>query len=576
MFEEQRGPAEGQALEGKTKRLLEAGRALVSELNLDEVLVRILDAARDLTGARYAAIGILDEGKSKLDQIVFVGFDEETRRRIGPLPRGEGVLGELIREPKPLRLKKVGDHPRSYGFPLGHPPMTTFLGAPIMIRGEPYGNIYLTDKADGAEFDESDEELVTMLAQWAAVAINNARLYTDLRDRRKELEDAVLKLKANVDLSRTIAGETSTARVLELITKRGRAALHAATLVLMVVEEDELVVAAAAGERANELIDRRVLIDQSIAGAALRQRKTMTLDRADDLIARRNEFGVGKGYAMFLPIEFRGEPRGVLGVFDRLDGDATFDANDELTAHGIAAAAGAALSMTEAVEAERVSRSIAAAESEKKRWSRELHDEALQELTALRADLEAASESDDDRERREFLSQALSYAKRCSESIYNLINELRPSVLDESGLPVAIEALVERALLRGSISVEYRNKLTRKANGELRRFDPEFEIAAYRLVQEALNNAIKHANASTVTVELDERNGTLSIVVADDGVGFDPSRVERGFGLINMNERAAMLGGSVEFTSAPALGTRCNIELPVPRQRGPRVVNFSG
>ncbi len=576
MTEEERGPADGQAFHGKTKLLLEAGKALVSELDLDEVLVRILDAARDLTGASYAAIGILDESKTAFDRLVFVGFSEETRRRVGALPRGEGVLGELIREPRTLRLANVGDHPRSYGFPIGHPPMSTFLGTPIMIRSAAFGNLYLTEKADGAEFDDGDEELVTMLAQWAAIAIENARLYADLNERRIGLEQAVLRLEANVELSRTVAGETSTARVLELITKRGRAALNAVTLVLMIVEGDELVVAAAAGERANELLDMRVPVEQSIAGAAIRRKKLIKLDRADELVARRNEFGNGTGAAMFLPIEFRGESRGVLGVFDRLDDAGTFDANDELTANGIAAAAGAALSMTEAVEAERLARTIAAAENEKKRWSRELHDEALQELTALRADLEAAMEVTDKTERLAFIGQALSYAKSCSESIYNLINELRPTVLDEGGLALAIEALVERALTRGSVSVEYRNKLTNHGVGKFRRFDPEFEVAAYRLVQESLNNAVRHANATTITLELNEREGLLLIVVADDGVGFDPQRVERGFGLINMNERATMLGGRIEVKSAPARGTRFEIELPIPGTRPARLANANG
>jgi GAF domain-containing protein len=170
------------------QRLIEVGRSLVSELDLETVLRNLLDAARDLTGAAYAAVGILDEAKDSLERFVFVGIDEETRHAIGPLPRGRGVLGELIRHPEPLRLADVGAHEHSYGFPANHPPMKTFLGTPVVIRGEAWGNLYLTEKAGGREFTDEDESLVIVLAAWAAVAIENARLYEGLDERRAELE----------------------------------------------------------------------------------------------------------------------------------------------------------------------------------------------------------------------------------------------------------------------------------------------------------------------------------------------------------------------------------------------------
>ena len=171
------GTVEPRLTEEQLRRLLEVGRALVAELDVEAVLRRIIETARDLTQARYAALGILDEQKRELERFVYVGIDEETRRVIGPLPRGRGVLGELIRNPTPLRLPDVTQHERSYGFPPGHPPMKTFLGVPISIRGEAFGNLYLTDKAGGAEFDESDEESALVLSEWAAIAIDNARLY---------------------------------------------------------------------------------------------------------------------------------------------------------------------------------------------------------------------------------------------------------------------------------------------------------------------------------------------------------------------------------------------------------------
>jgi len=165
--------------------LLVVGRRLVAELDLDAVLMHVLDAARELTAARYAALGVLDAKKTELERFLYVGIDEETRRRIGPLPRGHGILGELITNPRPLRLDRIGDHPRSYGFPAEHPTMTTFVGAPITVRGEVYGNIYLTEKEGGDPFDEQDEQLLVVLAEWSAIAINNARTHEELRRGRK-------------------------------------------------------------------------------------------------------------------------------------------------------------------------------------------------------------------------------------------------------------------------------------------------------------------------------------------------------------------------------------------------------
>jgi GAF domain-containing protein len=174
--------------EARLRRLLDVGRSLISELEPETVLQRLLDVARELTGARYAAIGVMDERREGLERFLTVGIDEETHRQIGDLPRGRGVLGVLITDPQPLRLADVSAHPRSYGFPLAHPPMTTFLGVPIVIEGEAWGNLYLTEKHGGEEFTDDDEEAAIVLAGWASIAIANARLYRAVSERRDELE----------------------------------------------------------------------------------------------------------------------------------------------------------------------------------------------------------------------------------------------------------------------------------------------------------------------------------------------------------------------------------------------------
>src|SRR5215218_4548867 len=177
--------------EARAARLLEAGRSLVAELDLETVLDRLLEIARDLTGARYAAIGVLDERRQQLERFLTSGIDPDVHAAIGDLPRGRGVLGLLIEEPRPIVLPDVSAHPRSYGFPAGHPPMRTFLGVPLLIRGDAWGNLYLAEKAGGEEFGAHDLRTVGVLADWAAIAIDHARLYRDSVARAVELERAV-------------------------------------------------------------------------------------------------------------------------------------------------------------------------------------------------------------------------------------------------------------------------------------------------------------------------------------------------------------------------------------------------
>ena len=164
-------------------------------------------AAQELTGARYAALGLLNDERDALARFLTVGIDEDERRVIGDLPLGRGVLGELIAHPRILRLADLAQHPHSYGFPSGHPAMKTFLGGPIVIRGEIYGNIYLTEKAGGAEFDEADEELLLVLTEYAAIGIHHARGLDQLESRRDELERTVAALGATSEISRALAGE---------------------------------------------------------------------------------------------------------------------------------------------------------------------------------------------------------------------------------------------------------------------------------------------------------------------------------------------------------------------------------
>ena len=330
-----------QAVAGERERrlelLIETGRTLVSELDLEAVLQRVLDAARELTSARYAAVGVLDEHGAALERFLTVGIDEETHRAIGDLPRGRGVLGVLIREPEPLRLADVGKHARSYGFPLGHPPMKSFLGVPILVRGKPYGNLYLTEKEDGDEFDEQDEKDVVVLADWAAIAIENARGYAALDARREELERLVSTFDASSEIAQALAGGTDLDRILELVVKRGRALTDARSMLLLLEQGDDLVVAALAGELDDSLIGHRIPIAETAAGHVLR---TGIAERLAD-VPGRLRFALAEQTnaesGLFVPLRVRGRSLGVLAAFDRLRDGPRFSAWDEQVLSGFAA-----------------------------------------------------------------------------------------------------------------------------------------------------------------------------------------------------------------------------------------------
>src|SRR3954451_7169146 len=251
------------------RRLIEVSRSVASELDVETILQRVIEEACEITGAQYAALGVLNDSRDGLERFITTGIDAETHRNIGDLPRGRGVLGVLISDPQPLRLPDVGQHPQSYGFPLAHPPMTTFLGVPIVIEGEAWGNLYLTEK-DGREFTEEDEEAVVVLADWASIAIANARLYRTVRERRDELERTIRGLETTTEIARALGGVTDLERVLELVVKRSRALLDARSAEIALLDGDEFVLAAVAGEGVEGLAGTRVPVEGSLAGAAYR------------------------------------------------------------------------------------------------------------------------------------------------------------------------------------------------------------------------------------------------------------------------------------------------------------------
>ena len=276
--------------EHRLRRLVDVGRSLVTVLDPEAVLERLLEVARELTGARYAAIGVLDERRERLERFLTAGIDEETHRAIGDLPRGRGVLGVLISDPRPLRLGDVGTHPQSYGFPLAHPPMTTFLGVPIVIDGRGVGQP-LPDREGRRRVHRRRRGGRRSCSPTGRRSRSPTRACTaTVRERRDELERTIRGLETTTEISRALGGVTDLDRVLELVVKRSRALIDARAAEIALLDGDEFVIAAVAGEGVDGLEGTRMPVEDSLAGAALRDRPPAALRggaRSDTFAAPR-------------------------------------------------------------------------------------------------------------------------------------------------------------------------------------------------------------------------------------------------------------------------------------------------
>jgi signal transduction histidine kinase len=559
----------GQSMDRAAQRILEVARSVLAELDLDVVLDRVLDAAQELTEARYAALGVLNEDASELLRFNTRGIDKATHTAIGTLPRGRGVLGVLIDEPVPLRLKNVEEHPRSYGFPPEHPPMKTFLGVPIVIDGEPYGNLYLTEKAGGVDFSEADEQAVIVLAEYAAVAIDHARRYTGASERGDELERTVATLQATTEIARALGGETDPEVVLKLVAKRGRALVSARALLIELIQGEQLVIAAGAGELPAGVIGQRVALANTVAAHALRTRRVQHLE--DELNRARfdehglGQFGVEAEGGIVVPLIFRGVTHGVLLAVDRLRDGPAFSAQDERLLEAFATSAASAVATAQSVTSERHRQRLAAAEGERSRWARELHDETLQSLNALRLGLAAAGRSEQSPTAKPLFAQSVEQLEDTIANLRALITDLRPAALDALGTKAAIETLADRNAHDG-LEIDISIELAYEQGQKSTRMIDELETALYRITQEALTNATKHGQATRIVVEIREDPTTVHLTVRDNGNGFDPDAQSEGFGLLGMRERTELLDGELQVNSTPGKGTTLSVRLPVRRR----------
>jgi signal transduction histidine kinase len=552
-----------------TSGILTVARSVLEQLDVEVVLERVLESARALTGARYAALGVLADSRTELSRFLTLGIDEPARRLIGPLPTGRGVLGVLIRHPQPLRIADVGSHPYSYGFPVGHPPMGSFLGVPILVGGQPYGNLYLTEKEGAAEFSEEDQEAVELLAQFAGLAIDHARRFSSSEGQRVELARTVNALDATIQITRALGGQTDLEAILELVAKRGRALVSARALVIELLHGDELELAAGAGALPSNLLGQRVRLENTVASAALRSRQSQHL--TDQLNRSRFEqhglghLGLDAEEGLVVPLIFRDRTYGVLVAIDHLgSGEFTPEHQDLLEAFAASAAIAVATARS-AADGRRLQR-LAATEAERTRWARELHDETLQALGNLRLMLSGAKRSGDHEVMSAAIARAVEQLEFDIAGLRSLITELRPAALDQLGLEPALLALVDRVRSE-DLAVDVNIDLALEQHRAEDRLVSELETGVYRTVQEALTNAIKHGAARRAVVEVLEDDRLVHVTIRDDGTGFDPSVMTDGFGLLGMRERAELLDGEIRIDSSPGEGATVTAEFPA-RRRG--------
>jgi signal transduction histidine kinase len=532
----------------RLRALVETGIAINSELSLEGVLERIVEAAARITDAEYAALGVIDRSGSGLERFVTYGIAPDVQAEIGDPPHGRGILGVLIKDARPLRLHDLTQDPRSVGFPPGHPPMHSFLGVPIRLRGVAYGNLYLTEKEAG-DFTDEDEELVTLLAAQAAVALENARLYESATAWSQQLESLN-------EVGAALVGELELDPLLELVVARLRELIGARLVAIALPSGERLRIAAADGAGADTLAAVSMLEADSKTARVMERGISERIDslledpEVNQEIARR----LGASTGLYVPLRARERTIGVLIAHDKVGPDRRFTSADLRLAEQFALRASIAVDLSRRVVRDSLRRVVAGQEVERRRLARELHDETGQALTSILLGLRALEEANNDVEvdnLRELVVATLQDVRR-------LAVQLRPKALDDFGLVPALERLVQTFSESSGIGVELEAQI-----GE-ERLPSDVETTVYRIVQEALTNVVKHAEATRVSILLVRRDATVTAVVEDDGLGFNPEAAgEDSLGLEGMRERVELHEGRMTVETAPGSGTTLRVEVPL-------------
>jgi signal transduction histidine kinase len=535
--------------------LLEAGMTLAAELSLPIVLQRIVDLAAQVTDARYGALGVIGEG-GELEEFITTGIPAKQRRAIGPLPRGRGVLGLLIQQPRPIRISNIADHPKSVGFPASHPPMHSFLGAPVQAMGRVFGNIYLAEKRSASTFSKEDEESIVILATQAGVAIANATLYAETRERERRLD-------ALREITTAILAGSGEEELLTGIAEHARdlAGADSATIVTTSSAEGQLVVAAAVGSYAPQVRGQPVPAAKSISGEVMASAKPLV---TDDATSHRDAYQpimrLGHvGPAIFVPLGVRARATGTLMVAN-LRGGRRFSHE---TVRLVETFAGQASVAMEYVRAQAEVRRVGLLD-ERERIAKELHDGIIQSLFAVGMGLQGTALLTSSPDQAARIEGAVDELDRVIRDLRNYIFGLRPGILADRQLGEAMRALGEEVQARSGIkvAVEVDGQLAADLSGR------SHEIV--QLTREALSNVVRHANAKNAVVRLVRNGGRGLLNIEDDGTGFDLRQDSGGSGLRNMRDRASALGGQMRVSSRNGRGTSLRITLPESEHRAVR------
>jgi signal transduction histidine kinase len=562
----------------KLAEVVEAGAAIARGLDLDDTLQTVVEAAARVTRARYCALGVIGSDR-RLHRFITTGITDEERERLGALPTGRGILGVLIDEARPLRLRDLGEDPRSVGFPPNHPPMRSFLGAPVEGRDGIYGNLYLTEAADG-EFTDEDERVALLLAGMAAVAIENARLYQDATEQADEARRQAHARVALTSVAAAILREQDLKAAMQLLADEAVGLLDVGLVVVGVTDEFAGVVRydVAAGPAASGFDTSPVPIEGSLAGSVMSAGIAIHLDGRDSeaLASFPSAQRLAGRDVIAQPVFVGEEPVAVLIAADHVNGGQLGSEDQELL-ELLASFAAIAVRTLRSLSRERargealarlrqtqtdaearretLSRVIETQERERRRLAQDLHDRTAGGLASVLYALRRLEREVDDESQRATLVEAREGVASAIEDVRDLIADLRPKVLDDFGLGAALDRLCQTIERRSGLGI-------RQEFGDgLDQLPPDLATAAYRITQEALSNIVRHARADNVTVSAVATSGQLVLTVADDGQGFGPGAV--GLGVEGMIERARMVGGRLELERPPGGGACVRFEARV-------------
>ncbi|GAA1040101.1 GAF domain-containing protein [Virgisporangium ochraceum] len=525
----------------RLRALLDAVVAIGADLDLRSTLQRIVEAACHLAGARYGALGVIGDDRM-LVEFITQGIDAPTHAAIGDLPRGHGVLGLLIDEPRPIRLEDITKHPRAYGFPPNHPPMHSFLGVPVRIRDQVFGNLYLAEKAGGGQFGKDDEDMVVALAVAAGAAIDNARLFEQARRRQRCLEAAA-------EITGVLLGDVRRTEALELVATRARE-VAGADLAMVLLRDDhgDLVVEVASGCD-DRLLGAQVTVPGSEFAAVLDEHHLTVLED----LGRAADWPVPleTSTALLVPLAAGETSYGALVVAYNTGTNTVLADLDVTVVESFGGQAALALERARALD----EREMLAVLGDRERIARDLHDVVIQRLFAAGMYLQTTAQLAGNPKVRSRLDTVV-------DDLDTTIRDVRGAIFELRGpAPGGVQSELRRIVDEARPGLGFRPEL--RLDGPVDTAVPEeVGVALLAVVREALSNVAKHAQASSVRVHLAAGGGRLVLTGTDDGVGPGPGD-STGHGRRNMVARATDLGGTASIGAGPAGGTVVTWQVPV-------------